>query len=160
MKLWEIFRFEVYYQLRRPTTWIYFLAIIGLVLLVVDEISEYSRTVDQVLLNSPITVAEITGYANKFGLLLIAVLVADGAMRDIHARMDPLLYTSSITRSSYLAGRFIATVAICSLLIALTVPIALIFTKITAGAQPQRSVHSEQLPIFNQSFISRYQTYL
>jgi ABC-2 type transport system permease protein len=67
MKFLEIYRFELWYQLRRPTLWIYFGAALGLLFLVIDEMVDYARTVDTILLHSPITVAELSGYAMKFG---------------------------------------------------------------------------------------------
>ncbi len=135
MKFWEIYRFELFYQLRRPTVWIYILAVFGLIYLVIDEIVDYARTVETVLLNSPITVAEITGFANKFGLLLMAALVGDGAMRDIQARMDPLIYTSSITKKMYLGARFLGILLLASVLMLLLVPLGLLTAQYAMGLE-------------------------
>lgn len=135
MKFWEVFRFEVYYQLRRPSTWIYFVAVVGLIFLVLDELAEYSaHTGGEMLINSPIAVAEITGYANKFGLLLIAALVGDGAMRDLQARIAPLLYTSPLSKISYLGGRFLGTFSIAGVLMLLAVPTSMAIAHYTMDA--------------------------
>ncbi|AHM62672.1 putative membrane protein [Flammeovirgaceae bacterium 311] len=133
MKFWEIFRFEIYYQLRRPSTWFYFLAILGLICLVLDEFIDYAaRTGGEMLLNSPVAVAEITGYASKFSLLLIAALAGDGAMRDIQAGMHPLLYTTSLSKISCLGGRFLGTFSIAAALMLMAVPASLAIASFTA----------------------------
>ncbi|HVG13754.1 MAG TPA: hypothetical protein VM935_02300, partial [Chitinophagaceae bacterium] len=137
MKFREIYSFEIWYQLRRPTTWLYFLAILGLICMTVDEMVEYARTVNPVLLNAPITVAAITGYANKFGLLLIAALAGDGAMRDIHARMDPLLYTTSIRKATYLGARFLGSVSAAAVLMSLAVPAGLSLAAFTMSIETE-----------------------
>ena len=136
MKLWEVFRFELYCQLRRPSTWIHFVAVVGLILLVVDELVEYARTVEELLLNAPMTVANLTGFSNKFGLLLVAALVGNGAMRDIQARMDPLLYTSSLSKMAYLGGRFLGTFSIAGVLLIMVVPLSLLIAYFTMGLEP------------------------
>lgn len=137
MKILEIYRFELYYQLRRPSTWVYFVAILGLIFLVLDELVEYTtRTGSEMLLNSPIAVAVITGYANKFGLLLIAALAGDAAMRDIQARMDPLLYTTSVSKFSYLCGRFFSIFSISSLLVLVVVPVSELLARFALGMEP------------------------
>ncbi|MCC9168009.1 ABC transporter permease/M1 family aminopeptidase [Pontibacter harenae] len=126
MRALEIFRFEVYYQLRRPSVWIHFFAVVGLLLMVLDELVEYARTVEVVLMNAPLTVADLSGFSNRFGLLLVAALVGDGAMRDIQARMDPLLYTSSISKMAYLGGRFLGTFILAGVLLFAAVALSLL----------------------------------
>ncbi|SFQ80850.1 ABC transporter permease/M1 family aminopeptidase [Hymenobacter arizonensis] len=133
MKFWSIFRFEWAYQLRRPSTWLFFGVVLGLVALVINEIAEYAATVETVLLTAPLTVAELTGYATKFGWLLLAALVGDGALRDIQTRMDPLLYTTSLRKRTYLGGRVAGTFALGSLLLVVVVPLSLLLARYTPG---------------------------
>ncbi|MGY2134326.1 M1 family aminopeptidase [Hymenobacter sp. HD11105] len=133
MKFWTIFRFELAYQLGRPSTWLYVGAVLGLVALVINEIAEYATTVEAVLLTAPLTVAAVTGYASKFGFLLLAALAGDGARRDVQARLDPLLYTTSLRKLPYLGGRLAATFALGSLLLGPVVPLSLLLARFTPG---------------------------
>lgn len=135
MRFLEIFRFEVKYHLQRPSTWIYFAAVLGLLLMVADEFIDYARTIGGVLLHSPMTVADLTGFSNKFGLLLIAALAAAGAMRDIQARMDALVYTTSINKLTYIAGRFFGVFFIACILLIVTTPLSLLIANYTYGIE-------------------------
>jgi ABC-2 type transport system permease protein len=135
MKFLEIYRFELWYQLRRPTLWIYFGAALGLLFLVIDEMVDYARTVDTILLHSPITVAELSGYAMKFGLPLMAALVGDSAMRDIRTRMDPLLFTTSMTKKAYLTARFLGTLTLAVVLMLVLVPAGLLMGHFVLGIE-------------------------
>lgn len=136
MKFKEIFLFEIYYQVRRPSTWIFFIAVQALIFLVLDEFVDYTaRTGGEMLINSPLSIAEMTGYANKFGLLLIMALAGNGAMRDIQTRMDPLVFTTPVDKGSYLGGRFFGTFIIASILMLLIVPFCMFITSQTGNAK-------------------------
>jgi hypothetical protein len=136
MKFWEIFSFELYYQFRRPLLWIFFATVVGLISLVISEIAEYAQTVEHILLYSPMVIAELSGYVNKFGLLIIAALVGDGAMREINSRMDSLLYTSSVKKSTYVGARFLGTFAMACILLLLALPLSLILARSTQELEP------------------------
>ncbi len=136
MSFWEMFRFEGYYQCRRPAIWIYFAAVLGLISLVIGEVAEYARTVEGVLLHAPVTVAEITGYANKFGLLLVAALAGDAATRDGYFRMDSLLYTTPLRKGAYLGGRFLGTFVLATALLLAVVPVSLLIAAGTGAVEP------------------------
>ncbi|HVG13867.1 MAG TPA: M1 family aminopeptidase, partial [Chitinophagaceae bacterium] len=45
--------------------------------------------------------------------------------RDIHARMDPLLYTTSIRKATYLGARFLGSVSAAAVLMSLAIPTGL-----------------------------------
>src|SRR6185503_5921371 len=92
MIFWKICSFEIRYQLRRPSVWLYFIALIALIILLLKEMADDAQHVEEVLLNAPVTLAEITVYVSRFGLFLIAVLTGDSAMRDRQNRMGPLVY--------------------------------------------------------------------
>lgn len=126
LKILEIIHFEIIYHLRKPSTWIIFFTIVGLNFLVLTEIIDYSRTIGGVILNAPITIAEITGYSNLFGLLLVAAVVGHGSMRDFQTRMSPLIFTTSITKGEYLLGRLCGLYAVSALLIIAVMPLSFI----------------------------------
>ena len=125
----EVLLFEVAYQMRRGTIWICFLVTLALLLLLLKEMVEYAVNVEQVLINSPITIAEITSFASKFSLLIIPAFVADGAMRDIQKRMDQLIYATPVPKISYLGGRVCGTLLVATILMLLV----LLLTVITAN---------------------------
>lgn len=113
----EIFRFEIWYQLRRPSTWIFFLALTGLNFMVIGDLADSVRSVENQLFTAPIIIAQFSAYSGNIGLLLIAALAGDGAMRDINVRIDPLIYTTPISKPAYLGGRFLGTACLSAGLI-------------------------------------------
>ncbi len=128
MKFLEIFFFEMGYHLRRPATWVFYFAVVGLLLLVMDEIIDYAQTIGGILLNAPMTIADINGFANKFGLLLIAALSSTGGLRDIQARMEPLVYTTSISKLIYFGARFTAIFLVSAILLIVATPLAMLIS--------------------------------
>jgi ABC-2 type transport system permease protein len=149
MRFLAIISFEINYQLRRPSTWIYFLTIVVLLTLVIGEMAEYARRVEHMTLNSAIAVADLTGYANKFGLLLMAMLVGDGATRDQQSRMAPLVYTSAISKAEYLGGRYIGTSCTALLLLIPAVPLSLLAAKFTQGLEAGLFGRFSPVPFIN-----------
>lgn len=136
MNFREIFKFEIWYQLRRPSIWIFLLAVIGLNFLVIEDLTGYAGSVGNLVLNAPIMVAQFAAYSNNFGLLLIAALAGDGAMRDISSRMDPLIYTTPISKLAYLGGRFLGTTTVAALLIVIAGPLSIWLATLTETIDP------------------------
>ena len=125
LKFIGIFRFDFGYQLSRITTWIYF----GL-LLAFSVLTGYSL-LDNVqngeyFLNSPITIFTITAVSSSFALLLTSAVSANSSSRDFKTRIEPLIYTTSLKKLSYLSGRFMAAFSICLLSIIAVILILLI----------------------------------
>ena len=109
MRLLEVFRYEFGYRLRSPSTWAYaaFLFLVTCWGLVATADGG-----DAVNANSAQGVAQGTAlFGGLFGLLVSAALFADAAIRDVAAGMDPLLYTTRLRKAEYLAGRFLAALA-------------------------------------------------
>ena len=134
MKCWEIFRFETAYQLRRFSTWCYILLFIVLTLMVVSSFTDKVRE-GEYFLNAPIVIAAITSIATLFGLLIAAAAAGNAATHDVQANMEPLLYTSPVSKFSYLAGQFLSAFAISALVLA-AVPVGLLLAYYFQQADP------------------------
>ena len=105
VRLHEIFRFEVEYRLRSPSTWIYggilFLIAIWMLLATADG-GPGSH------FNAPERLAGASVIVGMFGLLVTAGIFGDAAVRDTHVGMEPLLFTTPLRKAEYLGGRFLA----------------------------------------------------
>src|SRR5215217_1926956 len=123
MKLREVFRLELGYQVRRPWTWVYFLALFGLVLQITIEAYTANARIEGYFFNAPFVSAAMTLMASLMGLLVAAGFAGDAAARDVQLRMHPLLYTSSLGAGTFLAGRFLAAFTLTALIL-LAAPIA------------------------------------
>jgi ABC-2 type transport system permease protein len=108
MKLREIFRFELAYQLRRPWPWLAF----G-ILVVFSE--QNTRTgimpvtlPEDFILNSPFIITAVSVFSCLIWLLVASAVPGESAARDVQTGMHPLTYTMPVSKAEYLGGRFLA----------------------------------------------------
>jgi ABC-2 type transport system permease protein len=135
MKFWEIFRFEVGYQLRRPLTWIYFAALFALCLkIATDAYTENARD-DGYAFNGTFVIASLTLLGSMMALLVIASFASDAGARDAQTRMHPLVYTLPVGKAAYLSGRFLAAFALSAIILA-AVPLAALLSMFKPGLAP------------------------
>jgi len=110
----EVFRYELAHRVRSLSTWLYggFLFLLGFWIIHVAVTGT-----NPVHVNAPQPLAETTAlFCGLFGILVTAGLFADAAIRDRAAGMDPLLFTTRLRPAEYLGGRFLAALAINSIL--------------------------------------------
>ncbi len=134
MKLWEILRYDVATQFRRYSTLIYSAGLAFMALLIASTFLDDARR-DGTFLNAPMVTAACMVMVTMVGMLVAAALAGDAGTRDLQARMEPLLYTTPVSRTTYLGGRFLSAFAILSLLL-LIVPVALIAGRLLPGLDP------------------------
>ncbi|MCR5889999.1 ABC transporter permease [Hymenobacter sp. J193] len=130
MKLGKIFRYEFRYQLRHASTWL-FLAVL---LLLPVVLTKTSTPADGTYHNAPSSIAFFTVGAGVLWLLMAGAISGDAAARDVQTRMHPLLYTAPVSKASYLGGRFLAALALNSLLL-LAVQVGLLIGFHTPGSR-------------------------
>ncbi|HEY0143827.1 MAG TPA: hypothetical protein VGF48_23270 [Thermoanaerobaculia bacterium] len=116
-KFLEIFRFELAYQLRRPWTWLFFVALAAFAFLMTRDATLAEALMDEFFINSPFAIAKTTVMCSLIWLLVAAVVAGEAAARDVSTGMHPLTFTSPITKSEYLGGRFLAAFALNALLL-------------------------------------------
>jgi ABC-type transport system involved in multi-copper enzyme maturation permease subunit len=103
----QILSFEIRYQLRRPATWLYFaiLFLLSFGFLSSDAV-EIGGGRGKVLKNAPWVLANTTIILTAVGQVITSALVGTSILRDFQTRTHELLFTTRITRTGYLAGRF------------------------------------------------------
>jgi ABC-type transport system involved in multi-copper enzyme maturation permease subunit len=116
-KTFEVFRFELGYQLRRASTLIYFLTVLGMCSAFLHMMAKGTR-LDGTHFNSPFAVMVMVVFGSMLALLIVAGFAADAATRDIDARMHSLFYTSPVGKRAYLLGRFAGAFSVSALLLA------------------------------------------
>ncbi len=121
--LFKIAGFELRYQLRSPLFLvgfaIFFLLTFGAV--TIDTIQIGAR--GNVNVNSPFALLQTTGIMTVFAVFIVTAFVANVVIRDIETGFAPILYSTRITKLSYLGGRFLGAMAVATLLLA-SVPLA------------------------------------
>jgi ABC-2 type transport system permease protein len=127
----EIFRFELVYQARRVRTWLY-----GAVLFVVAYLLMRTAGPGDGVVNSPFAIAQQTVLTCMLWILMAPAVAGSAAARDAQTRMHPLVYTTPISKTDYLGGRFLAALALNALLL-LAVPMGILAALIVPGMDPE-----------------------
>jgi len=119
----KIAGFELRFQLRSPLFLvgfaIFFLLTFGSV--TIDQIQIGAR--GNVNVNSPYALLSTTGVMSVFAVFIVTAFVANVVIRDIETGFAPILYSTRITKASYLGGRFLGAMGVAILLMA-SVPLA------------------------------------
>lgn len=108
MKFFEIVRFELVYQLRRPWQWVFSAVVLVLSFLMTRDGSVSEVLYADFFLNSPFSIAITTVFGSLIWLVAAASVAGEAAARDVALRMYPLIYTSQVSKAEYLGGRFLA----------------------------------------------------
>jgi ABC-2 type transport system permease protein len=112
MKLGEIFRFELAYQLRRVPTWLYFAVLLFIVFFQTTQTFLPDARSGGYFLSAPFVIAQITVIDSLIWLLMAAYVAGDAGARDAETGLHPLIYTASVSKADYLGGRFLAAFAL------------------------------------------------
>jgi ABC-type transport system involved in multi-copper enzyme maturation permease subunit len=136
MKSWEIFRFEIAYQSRRVSTWLYFIVLLVLTYYMAREIYIDNARRGGYLFNAPFVIAVMTVLGTMIGLLIAPQLAGDAAARDVRTRMDPLLYTTPVGKDAYLRGRFLAAFVLYGVILS-ALPIGLALAALVPGPEAE-----------------------
>ena len=108
MKLREIVRFELAYQLRRPWPWAAF-AILAVFAFQSTRVAIVPVTLPQdFILNSPFIIASVSVFSCLVWLLVSSAVAGEAAARDVQTGMHPLAWTAPVRRAEYLGGRVLA----------------------------------------------------
>ena len=125
MKFREIFRFEFLYQARRVRTWLYFAVLFVVAYLLRNGV-----------VNSPYTIAQETLLVGLLWILMAPAVAGSAAARDVQTRMDPLVYTTPISKTDYLGGRFLAAFVLNALIL-LAVPLGMLTDFLWPGVKSE-----------------------
>lgn len=157
MKFREVFRFELTYQVRRFTTWLYFAALFGFAFLAIRGIYIQDARSEGTFLNAPSVIVSATIFGGVIWLLIAAAVAGEAAARDAETRMDALIYTAPISKADYLGGRFLAALALNALIL-LAVPAGILLALLVPGLEAELLGPFRPTHISPPTFSSRCQT--
>jgi ABC-2 type transport system permease protein len=135
IRLWEVFRFELSYQLRRAWPWLIVIILMVLGFVFMRDGSFSAALYTEFFINSPFMVAMATVFGSLLWLLTSAFVAGEAAARDVATGMHPLTYTMPITKVEYLGGRFLAAFALNAFIL-LTVQLTILFAIYLPGVHP------------------------
>jgi len=131
----EVARFEFVYQLRRWSTLLYATVFAVLAYLATRQLVVDAREAEAYF-NSPVMIGAAAVIMSLISLLIVAAVAGDAATRDGHARIEPLLHTTPVSKLAYLGGRYVGALAVTALLL-LIVPIGLAVAPVLSGVEPE-----------------------
>jgi ABC-2 type transport system permease protein len=120
---WTVFRFELDYHRRRPSTYLFFATMFLLTFFAMA--SDAFLIFDdqgQVMKNAPIVLAQTMSIMCAIGQTITTALMGTAILRDVQLKSHELLFTTRVTRNGYLGGRF-AGACVVMLLIYLALPL-------------------------------------
>lgn len=135
-KTLEVFRFELAYQLRRASTLVYFLILLGICTPFLQMMAQGPRH-DGTYLNAPFAVMVMVVFGSMLALLIVAAFAGDAATRDADVRMHSLFYTTPVGKRAYVLGRFLGAFSISALLV-FALPIGCIVATWMPWVEPER----------------------
>ena len=134
MKLRGIFRFELAYQLRRPLPWVFFIGLLLFAYLLTGDGTLAEALREDFYLDSPFAIAKNVVGATLVWLLVAGGIAGEAAARDVATGMHPLMYTTPISKTDYLGGRFLAALVIHALIM-LAVPAGILLAAHSPGVE-------------------------
>ena len=118
-----IVRWEIGYYLRRISTYVYFFVFVGIAGLFMLALTGAFGDVaiagvgGKVKANAPLTIAQILPLMSLLGVSITAALAGNALYRDYDAGIDPLIYTSPLTKPAFLGGRFVGSVIVNAMIL-------------------------------------------
>ncbi|MBD2252781.1 ABC transporter permease/M1 family aminopeptidase [Nostoc parmelioides] len=128
-----IFKFEIFYHLRRPTFWL--IAILFFTIGFTDIVAKAGPGNAFFFVNSPAEIFQVTIWYTIFGILAASAFVAETFVRDSNYRMEALILATPIRKRDYLTTRFIAAFGVTLLAFSTYIPGMLLGT-IIPGLNP------------------------
>ena len=136
MKFREICRFELAYQLRRVSTWLFFAVLVVIAFMFIRGNYIFDARRGDFLLNSPFVIATVTVFGSMMWLLVAAPVAGLAAARDVQTRMHPLTYTTPVRKADYLGGRFLAAFVLNAVIL-LAVPAGILIAVRLTGVEAE-----------------------
>ena len=113
---WPIFAFELRYQLRRPSTYLYFTILFLLAFAFISsDVVELGGGVGRVMKNAPFTISQTMLILTAIGQVITSALVGTAVLRDYTMKSHELLFSTSISKIGYLGGRFAGALVVMTL---------------------------------------------
>ena len=109
--------FEIRRRFAQLSTYVYFLLFLGIGFLVVITAGGAFPTANLViggsggktLVNSPFVICILTSIVSYFGMTVMAAFMGQSIYQDFHHRTHTLFFTAPITKTDYIAGRFLGS---------------------------------------------------
>ncbi|MDP9349099.1 MAG: hypothetical protein M3P24_08165, partial [Gemmatimonadota bacterium] len=137
----HVLAFELRSTLRRISTWVYFALFFVLAFVMASAAGGawvgFDLGNSRLLVNSPHNVAQLMAGLGFLAVPVTAALFGNAVYRDFETGAYPLFFTSGVSKTAYLGGRYLGAVGV-NLLILLSIPLAILLATGTGHLEPER----------------------
>lgn len=155
---WTIVKWESRMSMRRISTWVYFTIFFAIAFLFMllaggafEEINLALGSGGKVYANSPFSLGTLIPVLALFGVSITAALAGNALYKDYEARIDPLFYTTPVSKAAFLGGRFTGAL-IANIVVVAGIGVGLFAATLSPW------VHADKLAPFH--FMSYVQPYV
>jgi ABC-2 type transport system permease protein len=124
--LWTIARYEVRSELRLISTWVYFGLLFALTFVMMSAMAgvwpDFDLGSRVQFANAPRALANLISVISILAVPITSALAGRAVHRDFETRIHPLFFTTPVSKTAYLGGRYLGTV-ITNLLVFLGIPL-------------------------------------
>lgn len=126
----DVYLFELRYRFKMISTYVYWgiFFIVGLMVVLAnggafpgtEGSSIAGGGIGKVLANAPFVIYTIISFCTYFGLLLIAAISGNAGYRDFERNTYPLVFSSPISKGSFIFGRYFGAVTVLAFIFSAT----------------------------------------
>jgi ABC-2 type transport system permease protein len=117
--LWQVIKFELKYRFNRPATYIYFALwfLLAFLAIACSSFIQVGGAIGKVKVNASLTLFNYAGIFSLIpGLFIASAVMGVPILRDFEHKMESLIFTTNISKTSYLVGRFLGSFIILLLI--------------------------------------------
>ncbi|PQJ79437.1 ABC transporter permease/M1 family aminopeptidase [Polaribacter porphyrae] len=137
--LLEIIKFEVFYRLKRPETYLFFGVLFLFSIVGVDFVFQ-GVEIGMVQKNAPLVIAKTMGAITGIFMIMASMIMGVPILRDFQHQTEPLLFSTTLTKRDYIFGRFLG-----SFMILLFVFSGVLFGMILGSQMPWHKANEMQV---------------
>jgi len=148
---WTVFKFELSYWFRRPLTLLFFTLFFLMAFFATASDAFLGIAGGQIHRNAPFVLATAIGILTAVGQVITTAIAGTAVLRDSQLGTEELLFTTRVSKSGYLLGRFIGAFVIM-LVIYSALPIGLLTGSVMPWV-PAEKMGPIQIAAFFQPFF-------
>ena len=148
---WTVFKFELSYWFRRPLTLLFFALFFLMAFFSTASDAFLGIATGQIHRNAPFVLATAIGILTAIGQVITTAIAGTAVLRDSQLGTEELLFTTRVSKSGYLLGRFVGAFVIM-LVIYSALPIGLLAGSVMPWV-PAEKMGPIQIVAFVQPFF-------
>ncbi len=142
----EVFKFELGYRLRQPLIYVFAALFFFMAFMAISTDSvRIGGGIGNVARNSPYVVIQMLALLSGIGVVVVAILMASAVNRDREFGTHELIFSTPVSKLSYLSGRFAGSV-ILSFVTAIAAALGIVVSSLMPWQDPEHLVSFRLLP--------------